>query len=100
FFFSSGRRHTRSTRDWSSDVCSSDLEGEHSYCSTQLATLGGAEQLLVATDVGLLSLDPARGTVLWQHRWPMEKGMARIVQPAVRSEERRVGQECGLGCAA
>src|SRR6266536_4997888 len=25
FFFSSRRRHTRSTRDWSSDVCSSDL---------------------------------------------------------------------------
>src|SRR5207247_4227124 len=24
----SRRRHTRSTRDWSSDVCSSDLEGE------------------------------------------------------------------------
>src|SRR6266536_2070443 len=24
FFFSSRRRHTRSTRDWSSDVCSSD----------------------------------------------------------------------------
>src|SRR5438105_14274811 len=29
FFFSSRRRHTRSTRDWSSDVCSSDL-----YCGT------------------------------------------------------------------
>src|SRR5699024_11368882 len=32
FFFSSRRRHTRSKRDWSSDVCSSDLtltlEGE------------------------------------------------------------------------
>src|SRR5699024_12155538 len=25
FFFSSSRRHTRSKRDWSSDVCSSDL---------------------------------------------------------------------------
>src|SRR5438105_7426898 len=25
FFFSSRRRHTRSTREWSSDVCSSDL---------------------------------------------------------------------------
>src|SRR5207247_2701100 len=25
FFFSSRRRHTISTRDWSSDVCSSDL---------------------------------------------------------------------------
>src|SRR6266702_7121002 len=27
FFFSSRRRHTRWPRDWSSDVCSSDLEG-------------------------------------------------------------------------
>src|SRR6266496_6034712 len=26
FFFSSRRRHTRSLRDWSSDVCSSDLD--------------------------------------------------------------------------
>src|SRR5438105_8604306 len=39
FFFSSRRRHTRSTRDWSSDVCSSDLglyhaaEAEISYLS-------------------------------------------------------------------
>src|SRR5216683_8368854 len=28
FFFSSRRRHTRSDRDWSSDVCSSDLSHE------------------------------------------------------------------------
>src|SRR5690606_19947874 len=28
FLFSRRRRHTRSSRDWSSDVCSSDLEGE------------------------------------------------------------------------
>src|SRR5690606_39378853 len=28
FFFSSRRRHTRFSRDWSSDVCSSDLEPE------------------------------------------------------------------------
>src|SRR3712207_7027073 len=28
FFFSSRRRHTRYWRDWSSDVCSSDLPGE------------------------------------------------------------------------
>src|SRR6266852_9427194 len=27
FFFSSRRRHTRCYRDWSSDVCSSDLRG-------------------------------------------------------------------------
>src|SRR5215510_555611 len=29
FFFSSRRRHTRWPRDWSSDVCSSDLLLEH-----------------------------------------------------------------------
>src|SRR5207249_9252643 len=28
FFFSSRRRHTRSKRDWSSDVCSSDLRAK------------------------------------------------------------------------
>src|SRR5271167_1401129 len=28
FFFSSRRRHTRSKRDWSSDVCSSDLHSD------------------------------------------------------------------------
>src|SRR3989442_6999121 len=28
FFFSSRRRHTRCGRDWSSDVCSSDLHGD------------------------------------------------------------------------
>src|SRR6266849_9109564 len=31
FFFSSRRRHTRSTRDWSSDVCSSDLKVAQAY---------------------------------------------------------------------
>src|SRR5438132_7624994 len=29
FFFSSRRRHTRSLCDWSSDVCSSDLDSRH-----------------------------------------------------------------------
>src|SRR2546429_7323560 len=28
FFFSSRRRHTRCSRDWSSDVCSSDLPSD------------------------------------------------------------------------
>src|SRR5699024_12190204 len=31
FFFSSRRRHTRSKRDWSSDVCSSDLTNGFSF---------------------------------------------------------------------
>src|SRR5690349_23121249 len=38
FFFSSRRRHTRSLRDWSSDVCSSDLAA--------VVVVGGAIVLL------------------------------------------------------
>src|SRR5207249_8057017 len=41
FFFSSRRRHTRSKRDWSSDVCSSDLDAErHDPHVFLLDTLG------------------------------------------------------------
>src|SRR3712207_7639906 len=32
FFFSSRRRHTRYWRDWSSDVCSSDLQESKKEC--------------------------------------------------------------------
>src|SRR2546422_8610367 len=34
FFFSSRRRHTRCSRDWSSDVCSSDLFASGKKCDT------------------------------------------------------------------
>src|SRR5699024_4405025 len=34
-FFSSRRRHTRSKRDWSSDVCSSDLDDEAEAAEAQ-----------------------------------------------------------------
>src|SRR2546422_5903676 len=35
FFFSSRRRHTRCSRDWSSDVCSSDLLHSHALLPTR-----------------------------------------------------------------
>src|SRR2546422_2667504 len=37
FFFSSRRRHTRCSRDWSSDVCSSDLRRAGSLHPARLA---------------------------------------------------------------
>src|SRR2546430_2885047 len=87
FFFSSRRRHTRFDCDWSSDVCSSDLEGFGTFGSRCVA-LGGGALARVAVDV-------------------REKGRriaAKLLEAAAqdvvnvpggfRSEERRVGKEC------
>src|SRR5690606_40451048 len=51
FFFSSRRRHTRFSRDWSSDVCSSDLDGR--------ALHGMPEQEAVIGRLGQGSMDGA-----------------------------------------
>src|SRR2546429_4661633 len=49
FFFSSRRRHTRCSRDWSSDVCSSDLLEPDA---------GGALRVHLARRSGNLRLPP------------------------------------------
>src|SRR6185312_9575062 len=49
FFFSSRRRHTRSDRDWSSDVCSSDLLGQ---ASVQAQPDGTITVSVLADDAG------------------------------------------------
>src|SRR5207302_3557639 len=83
FFFSSRRRHTRFSRDWSSDVCSSDLavapdhwtEGPHYPELPQLLAAG------FAPDAVLLTPGDARQAASW-------------LESLRRSEERRVGKEC------
>src|SRR5207245_4839818 len=50
FFFSSRRRHTRCYRDWSSDVCSSDLR--RNMPSTALS---GGQQQMAAIGRALMS---------------------------------------------
>src|SRR5438067_12441400 len=59
FFFSSRRRHTRSKRDWSSDVCSSDLTPDfmraiHSIEIRDDAHVGTARRVVhrFASDLG------------------------------------------------
>src|SRR5205814_7539498 len=82
FFFSSRRRHTRCLSDWSSDVCSSDLDG----CTIKLDASGA---IVAATGV----TEQGQGT---------ETIMAQIAATALgveRSEERRVGKECRAGWA-
>src|SRR5690606_13763810 len=58
FFFTSRRRHTRFSRDWSSDVCSSDLETGDRVDQRGLA---GAVRADEAVDLGLLD---AHGNIL------------------------------------
>src|SRR5439155_17736957 len=100
--FSSRRRHTRWPRDWSSDVCSSDLE----------AVLELAEDGLVGDDLLRLhlaeevpDLPHALGGVLDVGLGVAYVGLEDLADVldellAVRSEERRVGKEwrCWWGC--
>src|SRR5690242_21953774 len=93
FFFSSRRRHTRLTCDWSSDVCSSDL-------GTGAIFLSGNDNII--HDNVLISST-------WIHTvntsWlaDIQVGGSRnnvhdnTVQLTGRSEERRVGKSVDLG---
>jgi outer membrane protein assembly factor BamB len=56
-------------------------QGTHAYTSPHRAVIGGVEQLLVLSDHGLTSFEPASGKVLWASDWP-EK-IQRVVQPAL-----------------
>lgn len=70
----------------SGDLAWAAGDGKHTYCSTQLVTLGGVEQLLVTADNGLTSLNPTSGKVQWVHEWFGPMKMARVTQPAVVGE--------------
>src|SRR5947209_19872184 len=83
FFFSSRRRHTRYWRDWSSDVCSSDLRRSVRSSSRH-------PDQLQARDADVF--DAQRG-------WADGEGLRRRGRRGSRSEERRVGKECRSGGA-
>src|SRR2546430_10573807 len=84
FFFSSRRRHTRFDCDWSSDVCSSDLElPEHGRS-------GAVAGLFFGFAFGMGGIGAA---VLGKLADGV--GIDLVYQVcAFRSEERRVGKEC------
>src|SRR2546421_6258648 len=86
FFFSSRRRHTRSDRDWSSDVCSSDLVKSASGPPDALRARRPAQ---LATETAALvvplTLAASSRTLVCLQGRDMK---------IARSEERRVGKEC------
>src|SRR5256886_3397506 len=88
FFFSSRRRHTRFDCDWSSDVCSSDLNfiADHLKYAPFVAEETITRQGAVAHFLYIL----CSGKV--EIRRVSEDGA--IAKAVARSEERRVGKEC------
>src|SRR5690348_18040244 len=96
FFFSSRRRHTRWTGDWSSDVCSSDLGGKglkiESRLNGKVMQSDNTNNMMfpvaeTLADVSqAMTLEPGDLLVTGT---PSGVGHARK-----RSEERRVGNEC------
>src|SRR5207253_6746492 len=97
--FSSRRRHTRWPRDWSSDVCSSDLEG-YGMAGIENGTPNDdiRERLrnrVIAVPGTMTSAFLALQLYLGEFKYfvvPFDQ-----IFETVRSEERRVGKECGGG---
>src|SRR2546422_8470622 len=79
FFFSSRRRHTRCSRDWSSDVCSSDLLIEEVKQLHPQYRHRRIQGMLQQQGVYLSA------SAIYGHLKELGE---------VRSEERRVGKEC------
>src|SRR3989449_11171747 len=96
FFFSSRRRHTRCSRDWSSDVCSSDLDQDRQLVFTAPTppnTLVGLEERIASRlEGGLVAelTEPDRDV----KRTVLVRLLTLQGINAERSEERRVGKEC------
>src|SRR5206468_6989183 len=89
FFFSSRRRHTRSDRDWSSDVCSSDLNTVKSRPWAALQLAWKAAQGRDLTVLVSLTLLLSAVTLLAEFLSSLVVAGPRTE----RSEERRVGKE-------
>src|SRR5690606_39335784 len=97
---SSRRRHTSFSRDWSSDVCSSDLGLNATLRDYQLQ---GLRWLARMTSLGLgacLADDMGLGKTVTLIALHLHRGTGPtlVVCPAsLRSEERRVGKEGTVG---
>src|SRR5260370_4131019 len=89
FFFSSRRRHTRFKCDWSSDVCSSDLE-----TPTTLAIIGVflVHMLLSVAGPMIAKVVGVSPDHFIANSIPLPLGISFYTFH--RSEERRVGKEC------
>src|SRR3546814_8688394 len=103
-FFKQKTAYEMRISDWSSDVCSSDLTGAHRQ-STGRSAERKEKIMTKTTDCPLCAT--TGGELLWSNALlrvinvddPMHPGFTRVVWQKhiaeMRSEERRVGKECG-----
>src|SRR5699024_11811163 len=95
---SSRRRHTRSKRDWSSDVCSSDLALPGMVDAGNVCRIAAAYLRDELRHLRLVSFETDE---LLDYRGARPQAtfdgtsFAEVEVPELRSEERRVGKECG-----
>src|SRR5699024_11345667 len=82
-FFASSRRHTRSKRDWSSDVCSSDLPLDAGLLNTKDRIKRDSVNAVILKEFLIKRIENIKAGKLNPH----------IRFEAIRSEERRVGKE-------
>src|SRR5204862_5340035 len=94
----SRRRHTRSLRDWSSDVCSSDLLLALAWSTSYVAVLrlplpsvAAMTTVVVPLGAGTDPRKPLVKSTVTGLPW-MVTDAGSLTVP--RSEERRVGKEC------
>src|SRR5207253_4530898 len=94
------RRHTRWPRDWSSDVCSSDLAWVSPSCSTGGRLVAAASRNTVPPTIGnehraIWQLLPQRRQLTHPPKGHSDEDPHLLPDGSiVRSEERRVGKEC------
>src|SRR5437660_12426223 len=82
-FCSSARRHTSWPRDWSSDVCSSDLQ-----------SIGRKKLAMLVRRNSLSALTTRNHVEIQQDAAKFYPSLIQDIETAQRSEERRVGKEC------
>src|SRR5699024_11794560 len=94
FFFSSRRRHTRSKRDWSSDVCSSDLYLTLYAFSTENWSRPKSEVSFLIKLPGLFMNKFLPELMKENVKVETIGHFDKLPLHTKRSEERRVGKEC------
>src|SRR5690606_39841922 len=94
FFFSSRRRHTRFSRDWSSDVCSSDLSLTlvNSTYDSDIMVLQNGDHIYLDEHVNIRA--NTSGATESVKFFINDVPFSTQNEPPYRSEERRVGKAC------